>query len=155
MQVKLKTVPQVDVMVDAEDLPLLNKYHWYSQTHNRQYTHGQLIGNTKKRIYLHRLIMDAPKGVDVDHIDGNVLNNSRSNLRLATRSLNNINRGKRNQDTSSKYKGVGYCKNTGRWVSQCSTKWLGRHDTQEDAAKAYDKAAKEMYGPNIEVNFNE
>lgn len=101
-----------------------------------------------KRQYLHRYIMDAPDGMQVDHIDGNRLNNTRSNLRVCTNMENNHNKPKRNSNKSG-YKGVHRVK-SGRWCAQITANYkcrsLGVFDTPEAAALAYNKAARELHG---------
>jgi hypothetical protein len=75
------------------------------------YAYANIAG---KRVYLHRFILHAPKGMEVDHIDHNGLNNVRSNLRLATHAQNtcNVRRGTKN---TSGVKGVSWCSTTQRW----------------------------------------
>jgi hypothetical protein len=98
---------------------------------------------------MHRLIIAAPRGMQVDHIDGNGLNNTRLNLRLADHSRNQMNRpaGKNN---SAGYKGVSYHKAAGKFLSQIGHNgkniYLGLHDTPEAAHAAYVAAALELHG---------
>jgi len=98
---------------------------------------------------LHRIIMNPPKGLIVDHINHNGLDNRRSNLRLCTNSQNQMNRTKTRANTSG-YKGVRYNKNTGKYQA-CITAnkrnfYLGTFETAEEAVKAYRKAAKRLHG---------
>lgn len=91
-----------------------------------------------------------PVGVDVDHIDGNRSNNVFSNLRLATRSQNNLNTGERRRaNNTSGHKGV-YPTKDGRWFARIGHKGkilhLGTHDTFEEAKAARLKGEKEIYG---------
>ena len=83
-------------LVDDEDYELVNKYNWYF---------GAGYARSMEKILMHRLIMKAKKGQMIDHIDGNGLNNQRSNLRFCTHSQNMANK-KGFKNTSSKYKGV-------------------------------------------------
>ena len=76
---------------DIDDIPLVSKYRWRSTIKGTKLTSTYVVTNIHVEnhvevIYFHRLIMNAPKGVEVDHIDGNPLNNQKSNLRFATRS---------------------------------------------------------------------
>lgn len=95
------------------------------------------------RYYAHRLAFLYVTGhfptSDVDHRDGNRLNNAWANLRSATRSENNQNLPVRNDNTSG-HVGVSLCKQTGRWAAYINTKgkrfFLGRFDTQEEASAA-------------------
>ena len=104
---------------------------------------------------MHREIMHAPKGMVVDHIDGNSLNNRRSNLRLCTVSQNHQNR--RRTYGSSKYKGAWWDKRRNKWVAAITFKgkyiYLGFFDNEIDAGKAYDRKAAELFGEFAYLNF--
>lgn len=110
---------------------------------------------THKSVSLHRLIMNAGVGQQVDHINHDSLDNRRCNLRLCTPNQNAMNR-KRDKKGSSRFKGVCLRKN-GRWLAhiQCNHKiyHLGYFGSEEDAAKAYDDAAKKMFGEFACLNF--
>lgn len=90
-----------------------------------------------------------PAGMDIDHINGDTSDNRWSNLRLVTRSQNNMNRRKHPQNTSGVV-GVSHCKQTGKWVAYVKANrkrhWLGRHDTLEDAARAVEEARRQHHG---------
>ena len=98
-------------------------------------------------VRLHRELLNAPKGVDVDHINGNTLDNRIANLRLASRSENCRNQGKRRNNTSG-FKGVS--KHGTKWQAYISTPkgrlFLGTFDTPEDANEAYQAAARKYHG---------
>ena len=104
-----------------------------------------------KVIYMHRIIANAPQGMDVDHINGDKLDNRKENLRVCTRSENLHNlRGK--SRSKSGLRGAYRELNRGkgcRWFSQMSVRGkmhhLGRFDTAEEAHEAYQKAHKEHY----------
>ena len=104
---------------------------------------------------LHRLIMDAPAGMQVDHINSNPLDNRRVNLRLCTATENNHNMRPRTGGLSV-YKGVHWHKGVRKWVAQikCYDKriYLGCFSSELDAAKAYDAAAVEMFGEFARMN---
>ena len=98
-----------------------------------------------------------PTNLDIDHVNGHRQDNRIANLRLATRSQNNVNgRPKRH---GRKYCGVFFCKDTGRWRACLGLNYrrvdLGRHDTPEAAARAYDAAAIQHYGEYARLNFQE
>jgi len=98
-----------------------------------------------------------PEGYTWDHADMNKNNNSRSNLRLATASQQQANTKKYRGKYSSKYKGVSRYLSTEKWKATITvntrTKHLGTFTSEEQAAKAYDEAAKEYFGEFARTNF--
>lgn len=120
------------------------------------YAYTQVKGRT---IYLHRFIMDAPKGVQVDHRDGDGLNNLRGNLRFATQTLNNANRAYRGTTgfrgvvltSGGRYRAAIFHRENGRRT----IKNLGTYEAAEEAARAYDDAALERFGEFARLNFPE
>jgi hypothetical protein len=98
--------------------------------------------------------MNAPTGIEVDHRNHNGLDNRRSNLRLATGHQNQGNR--RPQGGSPRFKGVYLSRS--KWVAQIrfggSKRYLGRFTVEEDAARAYDAAARLIFGEFACTNFN-
>ncbi|MBE3141457.1 MAG: HNH endonuclease [Thermoplasmata archaeon] len=106
-------------------------------------------------IYIHRLIMNAPHGIDVDHIDMDKLNNQRGNLRLCTRSQNMMNSGKRANNVSG-YKGVSLV--GGKYIrAQIRVNGekihLGNFPDSISAAKAHDEVARKYHGEFARTNF--
>jgi len=137
-------------LVDDEDYEWLNQWKWH-------YTHYGYAARRSERhviVLLHRLVLCAPKGSEVDHANGDRLDNRRVNLRFCTRSQNNAN--KRLTWGRSKYKGV-WLQQPGRWVSEAKKDGvkhrMGTYDTEEDAARAYDEAAKKLFGEFARLNF--
>ena len=112
---------------------------------NQWYAHrSEWMGAKYKTVLMHRVIMDAPKGMDVDHINGNGLDNRKENLRICTRSQNLHNSKKPSTNTSG-YKGVIWNKQCRKWQAKIhtsgKTRHLGLFVGILDAARAYDEAA--------------
>ena len=101
---------------------------------------------------MHRVILNAPPGREVDHINRNGLDNRRSNLRLATHAQNEANKPPRGE-----YKGAYWCKKSGRWRASIRVdgrlRHMGRFATREEAARVYDDAALEAFGEFAYLNF--
>ena len=159
---ELKLTRNQVALVDDGDFDEIRKYKW--RAIKRRYGGYAAISqiynpHTQKlqTIYMHRQIMSCPQGMDIDHIDHNTLNNQRNNLRICTRSQNMAN-GLSRKNSSSQYKGVYYCKQTKRWAANLTHEgkvvWLGRHKTEIEAAKVYDKAAKTHFGEFAYLNFS-
>lgn len=136
-------------LVDDEDYEYLSKIKWYVDPS------GYVANKTKNVIFMHRLVAKTPKGKSTDHINGNKLDNQKKNLRTCTTSQNMANRGKQVNNTSG-YKGVFWSKAAGKWRAQIRHKnksiHLGLFETKKDAAKAYNKKAKELWGCFAQLN---
>ena len=104
---------------------------------------------------MHRLLMNEPAGFDIDHIDHNKLNNQKNNLRIVTRSQNMMNRLK-GKNCSSIYKGVCWKGEINKWSVQImiDNKYIhiGVFKIEEEAALAYNKKAKELFGEYAYLN---
>jgi HNH endonuclease len=87
---QLTLKPHAVLRFDAIDAALVQSIGWHAHdSGDRYYARGRVAG---QRVYLHRLLLDAPRGLEVDHINGNGLDNRRCNLRLVSRSRNQLNR---------------------------------------------------------------
>ena len=142
-------------IVSLEDYERLNQRRWRAlRSPKCFYAVRSEKGKTR---YMHNEVMPPLPGFVVDHIDHNGLNNSQPNLQLATRSQNAYNRRKTSSKCTSKYKGVCFNKREGKWISSIKVEgkriYLGYFDNQIDAAKAYDKAAKEYHKNFAVLNF--
>ncbi len=136
-------------IVDDEDFEKLSKMKWYFRSGYAIRSVYQGYGIAPKQQWMHKLIMDCPVGIQVDHRDGDKLNNTRENLRLATPSQNTCNSKKRS-DNSSGFKGASWHGQSGKWraciqVAGKKTS-LGLYSDPEMAHRAYAAAAKEMHG---------
>lgn len=138
-------------LIDKMDWPLVRDYRWCADVGQTGivYAYTKPAGRT---IRMHRLIMGVtdPK-IEVDHVDGIGLNNRRYNLRLASHQQNMCNRRKRHL-----YKGIIRQPND-RWTAQISDNglnhYLGCFSTPEEAARAYDNKARDLFGEFARTNF--
>lgn len=144
------------ILIDTTDLDLVKKHKWSIKVRSRRRGRDLIYAGTwngnsanPRTVLLHRLLLNAPKGTEVDHRDGNTLDCRRSNLRLATPTQNRVNSGPTAQHRSG-YRGVRYDKRSGQWIAQMNvdkrSKQIGRFDTKEAAAEAYNRAAREYHG---------
>ncbi|MGA2322269.1 MAG: AP2 domain-containing protein [Sedimentisphaerales bacterium] len=144
-------------ILDPQDYYRLCNFKWFLK--GRYALRSFKIAPDKtKMISIHREIMNAPDGLLVDHKNGDGLDNRRSNLRLATHSQNQCNKPKIKTKVTSQYVGVHFDKRRSQWAANIrnngKTIWLGRFDTEIDAAKAYDQAAKKHHGEFARLNFS-
>lgn len=137
-------------IVDDEDYEKVSQYNWHTMGSSKQ---TYFYAATKVR--MHRLVMDAPPGLMVDHINGDTLDNRKSNLRLCTNSQNQQNTGSRGG--TSKYKGVSFRKRSNKWIAAFrfdgKPYYCGVWDTEEDAARAVDKKRGEVCGDFASKNL--
>jgi len=142
-------------LVDNHDFHSINKYMWSLSGCRRYAVRDDENG---RRIYMHREIMKTPVGVDVDHIDGDGLNNRRKNMRNCTRSQNHMNRKAYTFKKHSRFKGVTLDKSAKkkRWMARIKKDrkniHIGRFLTEIEASKAYDKKAIELFGKFARIN---
>jgi len=145
-------------LVDDEDFERVSQYKWHFSFCLRGVGYARRdtsIKGKKIRMYLHRFILNAPIGADVDHINRETLDNRKSNLRICSRSENLRNALSRTGATS-KYKGVGWDKSRKKWSTKINlhgkTINLGRFKSEIVAAKAYNRAALKYHGEFARVN---
>jgi hypothetical protein len=144
-------------LIDDEDAHLA-ELKWYLAKNGRNLYAIRSITLPDGRpgtITLHRMVMPLPKGMHVDHIDGNGLDCRRQNLRAATHKQNLRGR-KLNRNNKSGYKGVFRPKGCARWYARIVVDGrqipLGTYGTAEDAARAYDDAAIRYFGEFARLN---
>lgn len=155
ISIKSKKYGEKIVLIDDEVFDLVSRYKWFIQKdENTFYAYGYLNipRPNRKAIKMHRFILSLsnPKDV-VDHIDGNGLNNTASNMRVTSHANNMQNR----VSHLGKFKGVWKYKN-GKYTSSISIngkqKYLGLFDTDTDAAMAYNNAALLAHGQFARLN---
>lgn len=146
------------VEVDDVDLPLVSAYRWFAHQGGRRagwyaVANARWPDGRKRTLRMHALLM----GQDgVDHIDRNGLNNRRSNLRPATASQNQANRPVM-QGCTSRHRGVSWNKAKAKWRAYIKIDGVQRHlgmfEEEDDAALAFDIAARAAWGDFIEPNI--
>lgn len=158
---KIKLTQNKFALIDNEDYRLISKYKWCA-VNNHNYTYYALSGcwnkQTKKvkQIRMHRLIMGItdPK-IQIDHINGNGLDNRKKNLRVCNNSQNHMNQEKR-KFCSSRFKGVYWYKLLNKWRARIymngKSKDLGHFDNEIEAAKVYNEAAIRYFGEFAKLN---
>jgi hypothetical protein len=138
-------------VVDASDYDMLAGFKWRA-VRIRQTWYAHTYVATGAEEFMHRLIMGARPGDQIDHNNGNGLDCRRSNLRRTTNTQNQHNR--RRVRSSSGFKGVS--KRAGRWRAYITVAGkfisLGSYPTAQEAAQAYDGAAREQFGEFAATN---
>lgn len=143
------------VLFDEADQHLIDQYRWsVMRRSHTNYVRGYIRGSRAAGyVQMHRILLDLPVS-DVDHVNGNGLDNRRVNLRTATRGQNNANRSSR--VGQSGYRGVVWHRQNRRWVAQISvdnkTQYLGSFDDPWDAAQAYNARATELWDDFVLLN---
>ena len=136
------------MLVDRNDWRIYGGLRWYGG----KYAYTQIDGKT---VYLHRLILNTPAGLEVDHINGDSLDNRRKNLRVVTRSQNEMNKAKPAHNTSG-YKGVSIYRATGKFSAYIEINQkkihIGYFKTREEAAHVYNQFASQLFGEYAKIN---
>ena len=149
------------IIIDDEDFEKVKEYKWHvsPQAKGRPlYAKTMIKKDGKiKIIKLHRLIMNFPSGYTIDHINNDSLDNRKENLRICTSRENSLNCIKRKTGTSV-YKGVSFDKSRNKYASSImvnrKTVHLGRFETEDQAAIAYNIAAVKYFGRFARPNDN-
>lgn len=144
----------MSTIVDDESFDKFGHLKWHTSTGGYAVRRNRIKGTNKRETkYLHREIMNCPDGMVVDHINGNALDNRKCNLRICTNKENFFNSTKpsnyNGNDCSSNYKGVSITKRN-RYESKITHNdndyFIGNFSKEEDAALAYNRKAKELFG---------
>lgn len=151
-------------LVDDEDFKRVSQYKWHAYCPNQWRGSNKYYAATSTRdacgkniiIPMHRFLIGANEGLEVDHINLNTLDNRKSNLRQATRLQNSQNSSMKRTNTSG-FKGASYDIRAKRWKSKIGYMGnqisIGYYETPELAARAYDAKAKELFGEFARLNF--
>lgn len=137
-------------MVDNDDFDRVKDINW---TYSQGYALNNKLGS------MHRYIMGHPDGYLIDHKNHNTLDNRKTNIRYATKQQNQMNQRIQKKLKTSMYKGVSWDNEKEKWVSVIKKNYkgvhLGRYEKEEEAAKAYDRKALELFGEFAYLNFPE
>ena len=138
-------------LVDPADAPKLAAWDWAAS--NRLYARRN---RDNAYLYMHRAITDAPAGRQVDHINGNGLDNRKANLRLCTAAENCAN-ARPMTGKASRFKGVDWHSQAGKWRAKIKsdrrTRHIGLFRSEAEAATAYDQEARALFGQFAKLNF--
>lgn len=141
------------VLVDLGDFDRVMQHRWSAHRAGRSWYAGTYFDG--KYMKMHRFILDAKKGEEIDHINHDGLDNRRVNLRKCSHKQNTMN--KRKFLGTSKFKGVSWHSRDKRWAVSVyvdgKAKHLGSYKDEEAAAKAYDSAALKYFGDFAFINF--
>lgn len=139
-------------IVDDEDFEKVNQLKWCL---DKRYARHNINTPVYSHLLMHRFVINVPKGMETDHINGNRLDNRKSNLRIVTHQQNLWNT-RKSINLSSMYKGVCFKKDHKKYKARITYNYrvyeLGYFDKEEDAAIAYNQAAKEYFGEYAKLN---
>lgn len=143
-------------LVDSEDYERLSKYKWYAKKGPTTYYAVRNSKNPPYIIRMHREILGTKQEMETDHRNHAGLDNRKQNLRECTHTQNQQNR-RPNRNSSSRHKGVSWDRRAKLWKVQIRHNkkklYLGCFKDEEDAAKAYDNKARELFGEFAHLNF--
>jgi hypothetical protein len=146
----------LNAIVDVEDFDWLSKWNWHADKKRHTFYAARTVahGESRTTVQMHRLILGESSRKECDHKNRNGLDNRRNNLRKASPTNNRCNMA-RHRDNRSGFKGVKLV--NGRFVAAISVagvyRYIGCYATPEEAARAYDEAAKKFHGEFAVLNF--
>lgn len=152
-----KTFGDHVIVVDAADYPAVAARRWCVERHGRMRTLYAASGSAKQHVRLHAFLMasEITPGTTVDHVDHDGLNNVRTNLRITNMLGQGANQRTQEPSPTHPYRGVSRYRN-GRWragiQNESRQRHLGYFDTAEQAAEAYNQAARETFGEFAHLN---
>ena len=152
-----------EVLIDEADAHILQAHSWHVHDDGSGYLRvkscvkrGTKWKDGVSAIYLHRVIMQAKRGIIIDHKDGNGLNCRRDNLRACKHRANACNRAK-HKKKKSRFKGVQWEGRRGKWYVEIrhgnTRRVKSGFSTEEEAARAYDELARRLHGKYARLNF--
>ena len=155
MTQKIYLSQQKFALVDDEDYENLQQFNWSLHVTAGSDYAKHIIKGTNLTELMHRRIMNAIKGQEIDHINGNGLDNRKSNLRIVTHQQNLMNQKKTRG--ISQFKGVTWDKSRKKWMARIKlnrkTINLGRFETEKEASDTYDKASIQYFGKYAKPNM--
>ena len=147
-------------IVDPEDFEQLNQYKWNCTHYGyamRAVSVGSGKGKKQAAVYMHAAVCPAPKGMITDHINRNPLDNRKANLRPATQKQNVWNRKFAKEGGRSRHNGIRWDKNRQKWQVRLTIdgrrESFGYYADEAEAAKAYDRVARQYRGEFAVLNF--
>lgn len=150
--IKVKLTKGYHATVDIADADVVAAFTWQAVVTGRRVYAATTVcapGRKQYRLYMHRLLLSAPAGMEVDHVNGDGLDNRRRNIRLATGAENRRNKGLTAQNRSG-LKGASWNNHAGKWEANIRAggkrHYLGLFLTAETAHAAYAEAALRLHG---------
>lgn len=138
-------------LIDAEDYPKIADHIWYLRRDGAACRYARPEGPFPP---MHRMIL---AGSCIDHINGDGLDNRKANLRSCSRAENLHNTRKTARPCSSRFKGVRFHRRHGKYLAEIQAhgkrRYLGCFESEEDAARAYDSAARRLHGQFARLNL--
>lgn len=143
-------------LVDIDDYAAVSQHRWHANDQpTTTYALAHRPGTDTAVIRMHHLVAGTPDGMDIDHANGDGLDNRRTNLRAGTRSQN-MGNARRYRTNTSGYKGVSWRSDRGTWRAYIrvnyTRRYLGEYSDPWDAAQAYNAAAVEAWGEFAQLN---